>query len=95
MIDSSYQGVKRLFILAYGGQGGANRVTADSYRRYFHPRVKIEYYNIEIDGRNIYDQPVNDSIKQYDEIRKRLIGQGDDHTSGCVLDVSYLEKTID
>ena len=92
MIDSSYQGVKRLFILAYRGQGGANRVTADSHRRYFLPRVKIEYYNIEIDGRNFYDQPVNDSIKQYDEIRKRSTGQVDDHTSGCVLDVSYFGK---
>ena len=34
------------------------------------PRVKIDNYNIEIDGRNFYDQPINDSIKQYDEIRK-------------------------
>ena len=92
MIDSSYQGVKRLFILAYRGQGGANRVTADSHRRYFLPRVKIEYYNIGIDGRNFYDQPVNDSVKPYDEIRKISTGQGDDYTTGCLLDFSYFEK---
>ena len=35
LLDSSYQGVKRLFVLAYRDQGGANRVTADSHRRYF------------------------------------------------------------
>ena len=69
-LDSSYRGVKRLFVLAYRNQGGANRVTANSHRRYFLPRVKIENDNIEIDGRNFYDQAINDSIKQYDKIRK-------------------------
>ena len=81
MLDSSYQEVKILFVRAYRDQGGANRVTADSHRRYFLPRVKIENYNIEIDGRNFYDQPINDSIKQYDEIRKISTGQGDDYTT--------------
>ena len=58
----------------------------------FFPRVKIENYNNEIDGRNFYDQPINDSIKQYDEIRKILTGQGDDYTSGCLLVFPYFEK---
>ena len=51
-----------------------------------------EFYNIEIDGRNFYDQPINDSIKQYDEIRKISTGQGDDYTTGCLLDFAYFEK---
>ena len=38
----------------------------------------MENYNIEIDGKNFYDQPINDSIKQYDEIRKISTGQGDE-----------------
>ena len=63
LLDASYQGVKRLFVLVYRNRGGANRVTADSHRRYFLPRVKIENYNLGIDGRNFYDQAVNDSIK--------------------------------
>ena len=92
LLDASYQGVKRLLVLAYGDRGGANRVTADSHRRYFLPIVKIENYNIEIDGRNFYDQPINDSIKQYDEIRKISTGQGDDYTTGCLLDFAYFEK---
>ena len=92
LLDSSYQGVKRLFVLAYRGQVGANRVTADSHRRHFLPRVKIENYNIRIDGRNFYDQPINDSVKQYDEIRKISTGQGDNYTTGCLLDFAYFEK---
>ena len=64
-----------------------NEVSIDSYNKYFLPRVEIENYNIEIDGRNFYDQPINDSIKQYDQIRKISTGQGDDYT--------YFEKIID
>ena len=74
LLDASYQGVKRLFVLGYSDAGGANRVTADSYRRYFLPRVKFVNYNMEIDGRNFYDQPINDSIEQYNENRKVSTG---------------------
>ena len=92
VLDSSCQGVKRLFVLAYNNTAGNNQVSVDSYKKYFLPRVKIDNYNIEIDGRNFYDQPIIDSIKQYDEIRKVSTGQGDDYTTGCLLDFAYFEK---
>ena len=52
LLDSSYQGVKRLFVLAYDN---ANWITPNSHKRYFLPRIKIKNYNIEIDGRNFCD----------------------------------------
>ena len=61
-------------------------------KNYFLPRVEIDNCKIEIDGRNFYDQPINDSIKQYDEIRKISTGKGDDYTTGCLLDFDYFEK---
>ena len=91
LLDASYQGAKRLFILAYGNAGN-DLVTANSHRKYFLPRIKIENYNIEIDGRNFYDQPINDSIKQYDEPRKVSTGQADDYATECLLDFAYFEK---
>ena len=81
-----------MFVPAYDNTAGNNQVSVDSFKKYFLPRVKIENYNIEIDGRNFYDQPINDSIKQYDEIRKISTGQGDDYTTGCLLDFAYFEK---
>ena len=51
LLDPSYQGVKRLSVLAYNNAGGANRVSVDSHQKYFLPRVNIESYNIEINGR--------------------------------------------
>ena len=74
MLDSSYQGVKKLFALAYYNTEVNNQVRIDSFKKYFLPIAKIENYNIEIDGRNFYDQPINDSFKQYDEIRKISTG---------------------
>ena len=79
-----------MFVLPYAS--GDNVTNENSYKKYFLPRLKIKNYNIEIDGRNFYDQPINDSIKQYDEIRKISTGQGDDYTTGCLLDFAYFEK---
>ena len=55
--------VSKLFVIAYAR--GDNVTNENSYRRYFLPRREIKNYNIEIDGRNFYDQSINDSIKEY------------------------------
>ena len=67
-------------------------MTVNSHRKYFFPRTEIKNCNIEIDGRSFYDQPINDSIKQYDEIRKISTGQDDDYTTGCLLDFAYFKN---
>ena len=45
-----------------------------------------------IDGKNFFDQPINNMIKTYENIRKITIGQGDDYTIGCLLDYTYFKK---
>ena len=92
LLDSSCQGVKRLFVLAYNNTADNDQVSVDSYKKYLLPRVKIGNYNIEIDGRNFYDQPIDNSIEQYDEVRKISTGQGDDYTTSSLLDYSYFRK---
>ena len=52
----------------------------------FLSRVNITIYSALIDDINFYDQPPNDYIKNYDEIRKTATEQGDDYTTGCLLD---------
>ena len=45
-------------------------------------------------GDNITNEnSYNDSIKQDDEMRKISTGQGDDYTTGCILDFAYFEKS--
>ena len=43
-------------------------------------------------GRNFYDQPINDSIKQNDEVRKVSTGHRDDYTTGSLLDYAYFKN---
>ena len=45
-----------------------------------------------IDGKNFFDQSINNMIKTYENIRKITIGQGDDYTTGCLLDYTYFKK---
>ena len=52
----------------------------------------MENYSIEIDGRNFYDQPINDWIKQYGEVKKASKGQADGYRTGCFIDFAYFEK---
>ena len=45
-----------------------------------------------IDGKNLFDQPINSRFKTYENIRKIIrLGQGDNYTTGCLLDYSYFK----
>ena len=59
--------------------------------RAFLPVVKITNYNVLIDGRTSYDQPINDQIKKHNDIRKTETEEGDDYTTGCLLDYQYFK----
>ena len=45
-----------------------------------------------IDGKNVFDQPVKNDKVTYENIRKITTGQGDDYTTGCLLDSTYFKK---
>ena len=45
-----------------------------------------------VDGKNLFDQPVNSDLKTYENIRKIATGQGDHYTNGCLLGYSYFKK---
>ena len=53
MIEPSFQGVNRLFVLAF--KNDAQRI---SNKRYYILNVEIKDYNAMIDGKNFFDQPV-------------------------------------
>ena len=56
------------------------------------PKVEIKDYNAMVDGKNFFDQPINSDLKTYENIRKIATGQGDDYTTGCLLDYSYFKE---
>ena len=69
LFNASFQAARILFILAYFLAASANtdeEADTKNNKKYFLPRREIKNYNVLIDGRNFFDQPNNDSVKQYD-----------------------------
>ena len=62
LLSASFQGVRRLFVLAHDATNNNEAVIKDS-KKYFLLRAKIDNYNVLIDGRNFCNQPINDLIK--------------------------------
>ena len=84
LVDPSYQGVGRLFVLSFENEAGRT-----SHSTYYLPKAEIKDYNVMIDGKNFFDQPINSDFKTYENIRKIATGRGDDYMTCCLLDYSY------
>ena len=55
--------------------------------------MEIKDYNVMIDGRNFFDQLIKRDLKKYDSIRKIATCQGDDYTTGYLLNYHYFKNT--
>ena len=88
LVEPSFQGINRLFVLVFEND---NHRRSDE--RYYLPTVEIKDYNIVINGENFFDQPIKNNKITYDNIRKIATGQGDDYTTGCLLDYTYFANT--
>ena len=88
LIEPSFQGVNRLFVLAFEYDDDR---TSDE--QYYLPTVEIKDYNMMINGENFFDQPIKNNKVTYENIRKIATGQGDDYTNGCLLDYPYFADT--
>ena len=60
-------------------------------KRYYNPNVEKKDYNLMIDGKNIFEQPVKNDKVTYEDIRKITAGQWDDYITGCLLDCTYFK----
>ena len=89
-LDPSFQGVNRLFVTAYNSANG--QPTRNGQRKYYLPRIDLNKYNVIIDGRNFYDNPIESDIEKYRELKKVMIGKGEDYTTGSLLDFNYFKK---
>ena len=85
LVEPSFKGVNRLFALGF-----ENDAQKTLHSGYYLPNVELKDYNVMINGENFFDQPVKDNKTTYENIRKIATGQGDDYTTGCLLDYPYL-----
>ena len=84
MVEPRFQGVNRLFVLAF--ENDTQRTSAKGYYLLY-----VELNNIMINGENFFDQPVKDNKVTYENIRKITPGEGDDNTTGSLLDYPYFK----
>ena len=87
LIEPSFQGVNRRFVLAF-----ENDAQRTSNKRYYIPNVEIKDDNVMINGKNLFDQPINNMIKASKNIRKVTTSEGDEYATGCLLDYNYFKK---
>ena len=81
LINPSFQGVNRLFVLSF-----ENKNDRTLHSIYYLPKVEIKDYNVMIDGRNVFDQPINSTSKTYENIINIATGKGGDYKTVCLLD---------
>ena len=87
LVKPSFQGVNRFFVLAF-----ENDNHRTSTRRYNLPTVEIKDCNVMINGVNFFDQPIKNNKVTYENVRKIATGQGDDYTTGCLLNYQYINN---
>ena len=83
LVDPCFQGVNRFFALSFESENG----------RTSHLELEIKDCNVKIDGKNLFDQQINNYIKIYEKIRKTVTGQRDDYTT--LLDYSYFKESYE
>ena len=55
-------------------------------------RIDLNKYNVIIDGRNFYDNTIDNNIEKYREFKKVMIGRGEDYATGSLVDFNYFDK---
>ena len=80
--------------MAYNRLAAANdnQFNKDSQQINYLPRDYLNKYNVIIDGRNFYNNPIDGDIEKYRELKKVMIGKGEDYTTGSLLDYNYFKK---
>ena len=93
LFDTSFKGVNRLFVMGFDNDTlERNSAEQNSHPRYYLPRTEIKDYNVLIDGRNFFDQNVNDNITRYTELLKLTTGRSEDYSTGSLIDYDYYIK---
>ena len=90
-LDPSFQGVNRLFLMAYS-RADNNQASRNGQQKYYLPRIDLNKYNVIIDGRNFYENPIKSDFEKYRELKKVMTGKGEDYTAGSLLDYDYFKK---
>ena len=60
------------------------------YPNYYVPKVKINDFNVLIDGKSFFDLPVKNEEEAYKKVIE--MSNNSDYTTGNILDFAYFKK---
>ena len=87
LINQMFQAVNGISVLRF-----ENKDERTIHAKYYLPAIEIKDFNVSIGGRNLFDQPVENYLRTFDNNRKISIGQVHDYTTGFLLEYIYFQK---
>ena len=87
LIDPTFMNVNRLFVLSFPRNNDTD--SRYSFSNYYVPKVKINDFNVFIDGKSFFDLPVRNE-EAYEKIIE--MNNNNDYTTGNLLDFAYYKK---
>ena len=88
LIDSTFTSVNRLFVISF--PRNSNTDGRYSFSNYYVPKVKVNDFNVLIDGKSFFDLPVKNEEEAYEKIID--MSNNSDYTTGNLLDFAYYKK---
>ena len=88
LIDPTFTNVNRLFVLSFPRNN--NTDSRYSFSNYYVPKVRINDFNVLIDGKSFFDLPVKNEEEAYEKIID--MSNNNDYTTGNLLDFVYLRR---
>ena len=88
LIDPRFTNVNRLFVLSFPRHN--NTDIRNSFSNYYVPKVKVNDFNVLIDGKSFFDLPVKNDEEAYEKIID--LSNDSDYTTGNLLDYAYYKK---
>ena len=88
LIDPTFTNVNRLFVLSFPRNN--NTDSRYSFSNYYVPKVKINDFNVLIDGKSFFDLPVKKEEEAYEKIMD--MSNNNDYTTSNLLDYAYFKK---
>ena len=88
MIDPTFLNLNSLFVLYFPRNNNAD--SRYSFSNYYVPNVKINYFNVLIDGKSFFDLPIKIKEEAYEKITD--MSNNNDYTTSNLLDFAYFKK---
>ena len=88
LTDPTFMNVHRLFVLSFPRNN--NTESRYSFSNYYVPKVRVNYFNVLIDGKSFFGFSVKNEEKTYEKIIE--MSNNNDYTTGNLLDFAYFKK---